>query len=153
GRSVLWDYAADLIEAGPLLGSGFDAFWNGGDASAAGYVQALLQQNVKNFHNSYLDIWVQLGVAGLAITAVFLLTFAWRAFALLQHHRGALATLPLFFLAFVVTYSLSEYALFRQHSLIQLLLGALYVSTVLALPDPSRLPARRQASPASWAET
>jgi O-antigen ligase len=153
GRSVLWDYAAGLIEARPLLGSGFDAFWNGGDGSAARYVQALLQQDVKNFHNSYLDIWVQLGITGLAMTAVFLLAFAWRAFALLHHHRGALATLPLFFLAFVVIYSLSEYALFRQHSLIQILLGALYVSAVLALPDPSRRPARRQASPASWAET
>ncbi|MGD1876142.1 MAG: O-antigen ligase family protein [Kiloniellaceae bacterium] len=149
GRSVLWEFAESLIEARPLLGSGFDAFWNGGDTSASHYVQYLLQQQVKNFHNSYLDIWVQLGVVGLTVTTGFLLLFAWRAVALLRHSTEATAALPAFFVTFVVCYSLSEYALFRQHSLIQILLGALYVSAALALPGPRR----RQASPASWPET
>ncbi|GAB4363798.1 MAG: hypothetical protein Kow00114_20090 [Kiloniellaceae bacterium] len=153
GRSLLWDYAEGLIAARPLLGSGFDAFWNGGDGSAAAYVQSLLRQEVKNFHNSYLDIWVQLGLAGLVVTGLFLLCFAWRAAALLQRQRSALAALPLFFLAFVVAYSLSEYALFRQHSLIQILLGALYVSAARALPLQRPGPSRRQASPASWQAT
>ncbi len=153
GRSILWDYAEGLIAGRPLLGSGFDAFWNGGDGSAARYVQSLLRQEVKNFHNSYLDIWVQLGLAGLVVTGLFLLCFAWRAVALLQRRGSALAAVPLFFLAFVIAYSLSEYALFRQHSLIQILLGALYVSAALSLPHQRPGPKRRQASPASWQET
>ncbi|MGF1630920.1 MAG: O-antigen ligase family protein [Kiloniellaceae bacterium] len=153
GRSVLWEIAVGLIEQRPWLGNGLDAFWNGGDGSAGRYVQRVIEHKVMNFHNSYLDIAVQLGFVGLALTVGFLLLFAWRAVALLQTDGSPLATLPAFFLAFVVCYSLSEYALFRQHSLIQVLLGALYVSTALALPAPRPGPSRRQASTASWPAT
>jgi len=149
GRSILWEFAAGLIEARPLLGSGFDAFWNSGDSSLGRHVQQVVQQEVMNFHNSYLDITVQLGFLGLLLTALFLLLFAWRAVALLLQSSAAVAALPAFYLAFVTVYSFSEYALFRQHALIQILLGALYVSAARALPGPSR----RQASPASWPET
>src|SRR3546814_2571403 len=83
----------------------------------------------------------------------FLLLFAWRALALLRFDAAPLATLPAFYLAFVMAYSLSEYALFRQHSLIQILLGMLYVSAALALPAPLPGPSRRQASAASLPET
>jgi exopolysaccharide production protein ExoQ len=153
GRSVLWDFASAQVEARPWLGNGFDAFWNGGDGSQGRYVQYVLRQDVKNFHNSYLDIAVQLGFVGLALAIVYLLAFAGRAFALLRRERGSLAALPAFFAVFVVAYSVSEYAIFRQHALIQILLGALYVSATLALPAPLPGPSRRQASPASRAET
>jgi O-antigen ligase len=151
GRSLLWEFAAGLIEAHPLLGNGFDAFWNGGDGSAGRYVQYVLRQDIMNFHNSYLDITVQLGAAGLLVTATFMLCFAGRALSVLLSDPRPAAALPAFFLVFVTIYSLTEYALFRQHSLIQILLGALYVSA--ALPRPLPGPSRRQASPASWPET
>lgn len=149
GRSILWEFAAGQIETRPWLGSGYDAFWHSGDTSVGRYLQYVVQQEVMNFHNSYLDIAVQLGVVGLLLTLLFLLLFAWRALALLARSQTAVAALPAFYLAFVTVYSLSEYALFRQHALIQILLGALYVSAALALPGPSR----RQASPASWPDT
>lgn len=151
GRSVLWDFAMAQIDARPFFGSGFDAFWNSGDASQGRYVQYVLGQAVMNFHNSYLDITVQLGFAGLALTALFLLVFAWRALALARHDRSALATLPLLFLAFIVVYSFSEYALYRQHDLIQILLGAFYVSAALALARPEA--SRRHTSASSFATT
>jgi O-antigen ligase len=153
GRSILWEYAMGQIEARPWLGNGFDAFWNDGIGSTGHYVQSVVRAEVKNFHNSYLDITVQLGVVGLALAFGFLLLFAWRALALLRRDPAPLATLPAFFLAFVMAYSLSEYALFRQHSLIQLLLGMLYVSAALSLPEPLPGPSRRQASTASLPET
>ncbi len=153
GRSLLWDFAQGLIEARPWLGNGFDAFWNLGDGSPGAYVQHLLRQEVKNFHNSYLDITVQLGFVGLALAGLVLLLFAARALALLRADGRALAALPAFFVIFVAVYSLSEYALLRQHSLIQILLGALYVSAALALPLPLAGPSRRQASAANWPQT
>lgn len=155
GRSILWEFAMAEIDARPWLGGGFDAFWNSGSGSPGHYVQYVIRSDVKNFHNSYLDIMVQLGIVGLAVAGVFVLLFAWRAFALLRADTAPIAALPAFFLAFVLAYSLSEYAIFRQHSLIQLLLGTLYVSAALALPAPLRRPApsRRHASAASLTET
>ena len=94
---------------------------------------------------------MQLGLTGLLLTAGFLLLFAWRAVALAATDRAATAALPVLFLAFVTVYSLSEYALYRQHDLIQVLLGAVYVSTALALTSLRQR--RRQASPASLIET
>lgn len=136
GRAELWAFAAGLIEERPLLGSGFDAFWRSGPFSEASHLQYMVQQDIMNFHNSYLDIAVQLGVVGLAVTLLFLLVFAWRALALLYRSSTATAALPAFYLAFVTVYSMSEYALFRQHALIQILLGAIYVATVRSLPRP-----------------
>lgn len=153
GRSELWTFAMGLIEERPLLGSGFDAFWNSGPYSAASHLQYMVKQDIMNFHNSYLDIAVQLGTVGLALTLLFLVLFAWRAVALLRRSDAAIASLPAFYLIFVTVYSMSEYALFRQHALIQILLGAIYVSAALALLPARPGPSRRQASPASWAET
>src|SRR3546814_12744214 len=134
------------IEMQPWLGNGFDAFWNGGIASTGHFVQSVIQSDVKNFHNSYLDITVQVGVVGLAVALGFLLLFFWRAAALVKFDRAPIAALPMFFLAFIMAYSLSEYALFRQHSLIQLLLCLLYFSAALALPAPLPRLLRRQPS-------
>jgi O-antigen ligase len=151
GRSLLWDFALTQVEARPLFGGGFDAFWNSGAGSQGSYLQHVLGSAVKNFHNSYLDISVQLGFAGLLATAAVLLHFAVRALTRAARDTLPLAALPLLFLAFVSVYSISEYALFRQHDLIQVLLGALYVSAALA--PPAAEAARRQASPSNWPAT
>src|SRR3546814_17806390 len=134
-------------EMPPWLGNCVDVFWNVGIASTWHFVQSVIQSDVKNVHNSYLDITVQVGVVGLAVALGFLLLFFWRAAALVKFDRAPIAALPMFFLAFIMAYSLSEYALFRQHSLIQLLLGLLYVSAALALPSPLPRPIRPHASP------
>ncbi|HEY9549670.1 MAG TPA: O-antigen ligase family protein, partial [Kiloniellaceae bacterium] len=91
GRSVLWEFALRMIEARPWFGNGFDAFWNVGDGSTGSYLQYVIRAEVKNFHNSYLDIAVQLGAVGLALTLSFLLLFAWRALALLRFDAAPLA--------------------------------------------------------------
>src|SRR3546814_13074421 len=94
GRSVLWEFALRMIEVRPWLGNGFDAFWNVGDGSTGSYLQYVIRADVKHFHNSYLDIPVQLGAVGLALTLSFLLLFAWRPLALLRFAAAPLAALP-----------------------------------------------------------
>ncbi|NIA67648.1 O-antigen ligase family protein [Pelagibius litoralis] len=135
GRSVLWDFAMGLIERRPFVGTGFDGFWDGRDGSTSSYVQYVLRQDLKNFHNSYLDITVQLGVLGLCVALLTGLWYGFRALAALHYGTGAIMTLPVLFLVFVAVYSLSEYALFRQHSLIQILLGATFVASARFLEE------------------
>ena len=129
GRSILWDFAVGQIELRPYVGAGFDGFWHGRDGSQSSYIQYVFGQDIVNFHNSYLDIAVQLGAAGLLLTLLTGVWFAMRVLGALRHGSNAITTLPAFLLAFVAVYSLSEYALFRQHSLIQLLLGAMAVAS------------------------
>ncbi|WP_420348111.1 O-antigen ligase family protein [Pelagibius sp.] len=130
GRSVLWDFATGMIAQRPVLGLGYNAFWDGNDGSLSSYIQYVMQQNLKNFHNSYLDITVQMGFVGLFLTLASGVWFGVAAMRVLRYGSDATAALPIFFLAFVTVYSLSEYALFRQHSLIQILLGALFVASL-----------------------
>ncbi len=130
GRSVLWDFATGLIAQRPVLGVGYNAFWDGNAGSFSSYIQYVMQQNLVNFHNSYLDITVQMGFVGLSVTLATGVWFGIVALKVLRHGGDATAALPAFFLAFVAVYSLSEYALFRQHSLIQILLGAILVASI-----------------------
>ncbi len=139
GRSVLWDFAMGLIDQRPLLGTGFDGFWDGRDGSHSTYIQHVFGQDIKNFHNSYLDIAVQLGVFGLGVTLFTGLWYGLRALWGLHHGVDAVAALPAFIFVFVTIYSLSEYALFRQHSLIQILLGATFVMAARFLEDGGSL--------------
>ncbi len=137
GRSVLWDFAMGLIDQRPLLGTGFDGFWDGRDGSHSSYIQHVFGQDIKNFHNSYLDIAVQLGLVGLGVTLFTGLWYGLRALWGLHHGLDAVAALPAFIFVFVTVYSLSEYALFRQHSLIQILLGATFVMAARFLEESS----------------
>lgn len=157
GRSVLWDFAITLIERRPLLGVGFDAFWDGRDGSQSSYVQYAFRQDIQNFHNSYLDITVQLGLFGMIITGLTGLWFALRALGGLNYGTNAMSSLPALLLAFVAVYSLSEYAFFRQHSLIQILFSALAIATARFVAEARTLgfeiTGDRQSSPSVRCET
>ena len=69
GRTELWDYAQKLIGERPLLGLGAEGFW----LPYRGDAQFLLEAfhkgiNIRfSFHNSYLAIWVHLGIIGLLV--------------------------------------------------------------------------------------
>lgn len=68
GRTSLWAVLVPLFERHPTIGYGFGAFWTP-DVSA-------LASGVKEAHNGYLSVLLDLGVVGLAFTAMFLLSVA-----------------------------------------------------------------------------
>lgn len=79
GRTELWDHAKKLIAEKPIFGIGAEGFW----LPYRGDAQFLLEAFYKDigvrfsFHNSYLEILVQLGGVGLffmLIAEVYMLT-------------------------------------------------------------------------------
>ncbi len=80
GRTELWEHAQRLIRENPYFGLGAEGFWlpNRGDA------QSLLEYFYKavyvrfSFHNSYLEIAVQLGLVGLFFFLVGEAFVLWR---------------------------------------------------------------------------
>jgi exopolysaccharide production protein ExoQ len=80
GRDYLWERALDFISMRPVLGVGYQAFWQVGnppaedlwfyssEASGAGF----------NFHNLYLNTAVELGFVGLAFTVLTLVAIGIR---------------------------------------------------------------------------
>lgn len=69
GRTYIWEKAAALINARPVLGLGYNAFWRHGNIDAEGiWMFAGIKERAGfNFHNSFLEILVHLGYVGLTL--------------------------------------------------------------------------------------
>lgn len=70
-RVELWQLVWREIEKRPLLGYGMGGFWLGLDGPS-GDIWRLERWHPPDSHNGFLDLWLQLGIAGLAL---FLLSF------------------------------------------------------------------------------
>lgn len=69
GRTYLWYRAHDLIAEKPWLGRGFYAFWRQGNIDAEGLWRyaGILGRGGFNFHNTLVELTVQLGIVGVAV--------------------------------------------------------------------------------------
>jgi exopolysaccharide production protein ExoQ len=69
GRTYLWYRANDLIAEKPMLGRGFYAFWRQGNTDAEGLWQyaGILGRSGFNFHNTLVELMVQLGIVGAVV--------------------------------------------------------------------------------------
>ncbi|HEV2533298.1 O-antigen ligase family protein [Phenylobacterium sp.] len=76
GRTYLWYRAADLIREHPVLGRGFYAFWIQGNIDAEGLWRyfGIDGRGGFTFHNTFVEILVMLGWAGLVLIGATLLT-------------------------------------------------------------------------------
>jgi exopolysaccharide production protein ExoQ len=71
GRTYLWQRAGDFIAEKPVFGKGFSAFWIQGNTDAEGlwrYAHIASREGF-NFHNTYIDLIVQVGWFGLVVIA------------------------------------------------------------------------------------
>jgi len=80
GRTYLWEKAVDFINARPLLGIGYQAFWRVGYPPAEDLwrINQVESGAGFHFHNLYLNTGVELGIAGILLLIVLLLGIAIR---------------------------------------------------------------------------
>ena len=67
GRDDLWSIIINEGLKSPILGGGFGAFWTEGKGR-----QLVHTWNPRQSHNAYIDLWLDLGIVGVAF---FLMTF------------------------------------------------------------------------------
>lgn len=72
GRTVLWEYAAPIVEREPLLGLGYYSFWQQGkpDAEALWRMFRIQARMGFHFHNTYIEAAVALGLVGALVLAI-----------------------------------------------------------------------------------
>jgi exopolysaccharide production protein ExoQ len=72
GRTYLWYRAQDLIAEKPLFGRGYFAFWRQGNTDAEGLWQyaGIVGRDGFNFHNTLVELTVQLGMIGAAVYCI-----------------------------------------------------------------------------------
>ena len=71
GRTDIWNAVVDAAARHPLLGYGFGSFW-GMNIPSANHILAAL--HVREAHCGYLDVYLNMGIAGLIIFLFFLLS-------------------------------------------------------------------------------
>jgi exopolysaccharide production protein ExoQ len=115
GRLQLWVLSLAMALQRPWLGYGYCAFWEGENGPSERISRALHMQ-APHSHNGFLDLWLDLGLVGLAVFATGFGIYFWRAL------RSAMkswpeSAWPLAFLCFIFLYNLTESTLIVRDSI------------------------------------
>ncbi len=106
GRTEIWSMVMDAILKHPWLGYGYHAFWRGADGPSvdvrlAGWIPP-------HAHNGFLDLALDLGIAGPLLFVCLLARPAFDALRLAKQRTKALDLFPLVFLLFILLSNLTE---------------------------------------------
>jgi exopolysaccharide production protein ExoQ len=144
GRILLWEVGLDYIQLRPLLGTGFDAFWSGHLDFRILLVMEELG-NILHFHNSFLEVGVQLGALGLFAAMVTVGGYAHAALMALRLRVDPVAAWPAIIGAIVLALAMVEVEVFVQHKILHVLL----VAVAIAARRQIMLQTRRADAPAT----
>jgi exopolysaccharide production protein ExoQ len=73
-RTLIWDFVTYEIGRRPLLGWGYQSFWLIGADSPAIFEAPGWVKTMPNAHNGYLDTVLEMGLVGLALLVIFIMT-------------------------------------------------------------------------------
>jgi exopolysaccharide production protein ExoQ len=139
GRLRLWELALAEGFQQPLLGAGFRTFWLEG--APGGRVMESVswgEGNIGNGHSGYVDLWLELGMAGAIIYLLLLKEATSRVIALISQ-RDPLGVWLGVLLVHISTYSVTERILLEHSDLSWLLFMVLLLQATPALA-PARRP-------------
>lgn len=116
GRTAIWHQVLHCVALRPWFGYGYDAFWRGMQGPSL-QVSAAVHFVVVHAHNGFLEIALELGVAGLVLFSLSWLS-AWRQLGF-AWRRGEIQRLawPAAVLVLIVLYDLDENTLLIHNGL------------------------------------
>lgn len=122
-RSDIWKKVFTLIADKPLEGWGFSGVWVPGVKPFAGLV---VINGIEYFqaHNTYLDIWFQLGLVGLALFLILLTRTFVKTWRLGVHHSNALYLWPILIFVAQLVRGITESRLLVQSAMFMLIIFA-----------------------------
>ncbi len=131
GRTEIWAGVLQVAARQPVLGAGFESFWTGKNLLAV-WRHLPFGETVNESHDGYIEVYAQLGLAGLAIMAWLLLTTYRRTVAAYATEPEA-GRLLLAYVAALLVYNITE-AGFRMldPAWLFLLLGFTCAAAVIA---------------------
>jgi exopolysaccharide production protein ExoQ len=135
GRTEIWRHVWPFITERPLLGWGYAGFWRGTRGEAFRVVAAM-RFIIFHAHNGFLEIWLEMGAAGLLLFACSYLR-AWRKLWP-QLRRGNIERVlwMVFVLVLIALYDLDENTLLIYNGLFWVLYVAVLVNIeLLAVED------------------
>ncbi len=116
GRTAIWHEVWIAILHRPLLGYGFSAFWRGAQGASWSVVVAL-KFVLFHAHNGFLEIWLELGAAGLCFFALGFTRAALLLWPEVRAGRYAEAAWPVSTLLLILLYDFDENTLLSFNGL------------------------------------
>ena len=110
GRTTIWGASLVMGMDHPWIGHGFNAFWLG-DEGPSGEVRRIAGWDVPSGHNGFLDIWLDLGIAGLAVFFVGFVRHFWESIRYFLGGEGSEGSWPVLFLVFLAVINLAQSSL------------------------------------------
>lgn len=147
GRTELWDLLITAIKNRPLLGYGFDTFWQGLHGDSLSIIRGV-GWLVPTAHNGYLELLISLGIVGALIFLPLLLQAIRLAWLYAGIDRAASGLFPAAFLVLWLVYNMSESTLLTRNGIPMLLFVMLTASMRKALTARKRVEASEYAGEA-----
>lgn len=130
GRTTIWPLALSSIARSPVYGYGYDSFWVASSRAAA-LIREEVRWSTPHAHNGYIDLTLELGVAGLLLFVAGFVIAARRAIRLIRTDPGREATWPLAFLVLICLYQFTESSIVGGNSIFWIM----YVAISFALSE------------------
>ena len=121
GRFYIWEKVLNLVTEKPIEGWGWIGYWIPGVEPWEGLIE-INSVPMYQAHNALLDIWVQLGIAGLIAMIWLLLQSFVRLWHIAVRHTSPLYLYPLFIFLVIVAQSLTESRLLIEISWVLLVM-------------------------------
>jgi O-antigen ligase len=128
GRLQLWILSTVMALQRPWFGHGYNAFWLG-PGSASEHILAVVQWDAPHAHNGLLELWLELGLAGVALFLAGFAVYVWRAIVFFRRNAAAESLWPLCFLTFMFLSNLTESDFLARNTIFWIL----YVAAVVTL--------------------
>lgn len=135
GRLDIWKAVLGLIGQRPIQGWGWISYWMPG---VKPYEGLIVRDNVTYYqaHNSYLDVWLQLGAVGfLLFVGMLALTFV-KVWRLAVRHTSALYLWPVLVFVALLAQNLTESRMIVELGWVLVLIFAIKVNEPAELLEP-----------------
>lgn len=130
GRTGLWELVRVAISQHPLLGYGFDSFWQGLRGDSLNIILSV-GWLVPTAHNGYYDFLLGVGFIGAACFLPAFFQMIVRSLRYLTSEPSSARFFPVAFLAFWLIYNFNESALITRSGLPMLLFVSMSASIVM----------------------
>lgn len=108
GRTGVWDAVSYAIRERPWLGYGYGGFWNVSGGIYNELWSPLSNWQPSSSHNTYLDVWVNIGVFGFGLAVLNSTIVILQALLLVPRTRNLEGLWPILFLSFIHILGFSE---------------------------------------------
>ncbi len=134
GRADMWPFIFEMIFKNLWFGYGYGAFWSGPDTPSY-YIWQATGWAPPNSHNGPLDLWLHLGLLGLAIfTFEFLFQTLPQSVVWVRLSKTPVGLWPLSYMLYMILANLSESTLMVQNDIF----WVIYVTLAFSVRTPER---------------